>query len=32
MTSARVMLQEPKAITDRPVRFLINTHFHKADQ
>jgi glyoxylase-like metal-dependent hydrolase (beta-lactamase superfamily II) len=26
--SARVMLQEMKAITDKPVRFLINTHFH----
>jgi cyclase len=26
--SARVMMQELKAITDKPVRFLINTHFH----
>jgi cyclase len=26
--SARVMLQEMTAITDKPVRFLINTHFH----
>jgi cyclase len=26
--SARVMLQEMKAITDKPVRFLVNTHFH----
>jgi cyclase len=26
--SARVMLQELKAITDKPVRFLVNTHFH----
>src|SRR5258708_5601655 len=28
--SARVMLQEMKAITDKPVRFLVNTHFHYA--
>jgi len=26
--SARAMLQELNAITDKPVRFLINTHFH----
>ena len=26
--SGRAMLQELKAITDKPVRFLINTHFH----
>ncbi len=26
--SGRAMLQEVKAITDKPVRFLINTHFH----
>ena len=26
--SARVMLKEMKTITDKPVRFLINTHFH----
>jgi len=26
--SARVMMQELKAITDKPVRFLVNTHFH----
>jgi len=26
--SGRVMLQELKAITDKPVRFLLNTHFH----
>jgi cyclase len=26
--AARVMLQEIKTITDKPVRFLINTHFH----
>jgi cyclase len=26
--SARVMLQELKTITDKPVRFLVNTHFH----
>ena len=28
IVSGRVMLQELKAITDRPVRLLINTHFH----
>ncbi len=26
--SARVMLRELKAISDKPVRFLVNTHFH----
>jgi cyclase len=26
--SGRAMLQELKTITDKPVRFLINTHFH----
>jgi cyclase len=26
--SGRAMLQELKAITDKPVRFLVNTHFH----
>ena len=26
--SGRAMLQELKGITDKPVRFLINTHFH----
>lgn len=26
--SARAMLREIKTITDKPVRFLINTHFH----
>jgi cyclase len=26
--SARVMLRELKSISDKPVRFLINTHFH----
>jgi glyoxylase-like metal-dependent hydrolase (beta-lactamase superfamily II) len=26
--SARVMLSELKAISDKPVRFLVNTHFH----
>ena len=26
--SARAMLLELKAITDKPVRFLVNTHFH----
>jgi glyoxylase-like metal-dependent hydrolase (beta-lactamase superfamily II) len=26
--SRRLMLQELKAITDKPVRFLMNTHFH----
>jgi cyclase len=26
--SGRAMLQELRAITDKPVRFLINTHFH----
>jgi glyoxylase-like metal-dependent hydrolase (beta-lactamase superfamily II) len=26
--SGRAMLQEIKSITDKPVRFLINTHFH----
>jgi cyclase len=26
--SGRAMLQEIKTITDKPVRFLINTHFH----
>jgi glyoxylase-like metal-dependent hydrolase (beta-lactamase superfamily II) len=26
--SGRAMLQELKAITEKPVRFLINTHFH----
>lgn len=26
--SGRVMLQELKAIADKPVRFLVNTHFH----
>jgi cyclase len=26
--SARVMVKELKAITDKPVRFLVNTHFH----
>jgi glyoxylase-like metal-dependent hydrolase (beta-lactamase superfamily II) len=26
--SARVMLKEIKTITDKPVRFLVNTHFH----
>jgi cyclase len=26
--SGRAMLRELKAITDKPVRFLINTHFH----
>jgi cyclase len=26
--SGRAMLQELKAVTDRPVRFLVNTHFH----
>jgi len=26
--SARVMMQELKTITDKPARFLINTHFH----
>ena len=26
--SARVMMQELEAITDKPVRYLINTHFH----
>ena len=26
--SARVMLRELKSISDKPVRFLVNTHFH----
>ena len=26
--SGRAMLQELKAITNKPVRFLVNTHFH----
>jgi len=26
--SARVLLREIKTITDKPVRFLVNTHFH----
>jgi cyclase len=26
--AARVMLREIKTITDKPVRFLVNTHFH----
>src|SRR3954463_9681380 len=26
--SGRAMLQELRATTDKPVRFLINTHFH----
>ena len=26
--AARVLLQELKSITDKPVRFLVNTHFH----
>src|SRR3954468_24864517 len=26
--SGRAMLQELKALTDKPVRFLVNTHFH----
>ena len=26
--SGRAMLQELKTITDKPVRFLVNTHFH----
>jgi cyclase len=26
--SARAMLREMKSITDKPVRFLVNTHFH----
>ena len=26
--AARVMLRELKTITDKPVRFLVNTHFH----
>lgn len=26
--SGRAMLQEVRSITDRPVRFLVNTHFH----
>src|SRR5690349_3409086 len=26
--AARVMLREIKSITDKPVRFLVNTHFH----
>jgi cyclase len=26
--SARVMMQELKAITNKPVRYLVNTHFH----
>jgi cyclase len=26
--SGRAMLEELKAITDKPVRFLVNTHFH----
>jgi cyclase len=26
--AARVMLQEIRSLTDKPVRFLINTHFH----
>jgi cyclase len=26
--SGRAMLQELKAVTDKPVRFLVNTHFH----
>jgi len=26
--SARVLLKELKTITDKPVRFLVNTHFH----
>jgi len=26
--AARVMLREIKAITDKPVKFLVNTHFH----
>ncbi len=26
--SARVMVRELKTITDKPVKFLVNTHFH----
>src|SRR2546428_5496290 len=26
--SARVLIRELKSITDKPVRFLVNTHFH----